>query len=152
MGGVLPTLTAEDVRRFWGKIQTGSPVDCWLWTGAAGLFGHGRFKVAGKLYSPHRIALTLARGPIPAGMVVMHLCDNPPCCNPTHLRTGSQSENSQDTWRKGRRRGRRAKLTPADVRAIRVDLRGAAALATAYGVTSTCISHIRTRTTWKHVA
>jgi hypothetical protein len=36
--------------------------------------------------------------------VILHTCDNPECCNPEHLVTGSQGENTRDTEIKGRRR------------------------------------------------
>lgn len=148
----MPHLTAADISRFWDKVEKRGPNECWPWKAAVGTFGHGRFKVAGKLYSPHRIALTLSKGPIPDGENALHSCDNPPCCNPAHLSAGTQSKNAKDAFRRGRRRGPRAKLTPTDVAAIRADPRSAAELMRAYGVTATCISHIRTRTTWKRVA
>jgi hypothetical protein len=61
------------------------------------------------------------------GMVVMHLCDNPPCVNVDHLRLGTHADNTRDMCAKGRhgfgvRSGTengRAKLTDAEVSAIR---------------------------------
>lgn len=54
------------------------------------------------------------------GKVVMHLCDNPPCINPEHLRIGTQADNMRDMSSKGRGPlPRNTKLTPDDVRAIR---------------------------------
>jgi hypothetical protein len=50
----------------------------------------------------HRWSWTLANGPIPDGMVVMHRCDNPPCVNPGHLSLGTQLENIADRVSKGR--------------------------------------------------
>lgn len=41
-------------------------------------------------------------GSIPPGMVIMHTCDNRLCVRPDHLRLGTQAENIQDMWSKGR--------------------------------------------------
>lgn len=52
----------------------------------------------------HRIMHELYCGPIPPGYVVMHSCDNPVCCNPSHLSMGTQADNMADRDRKGRTR------------------------------------------------
>lgn len=41
-------------------------------------------------------------GAIDSDLHVMHLCDNPPCCNPAHLRLATQAENNADMMAKGR--------------------------------------------------
>jgi hypothetical protein len=53
----------------------------------------------------HRWAWTLAHGPIPLGMVLLHTCDNPRCSNVEHLALGTYAENSADMMTKGRTRG-----------------------------------------------
>ena len=36
----------------------------------------------------------------------MHLCDNPPCCNPAHLRVGTHGDNMQWMHNQGRAVGK----------------------------------------------
>jgi hypothetical protein len=43
--------------------------------------------------SPHRFAYELLVGPIPAGLVLDHLCRNRLCVNPNHLEPVTNSEN-----------------------------------------------------------
>lgn len=108
--------------RFWAKLDRSTA--CWLWPGHVNPNGHATFR------SPyfaeqwvHRIAWTLARGPIPRGVEVCHRCDVGICCNPAHLFLGTHAENQRDMATKGRAaRGRRvagAKLTESDVLSIR---------------------------------
>jgi hypothetical protein len=78
------------------------PKGCWEWQAAKSSFGHGRAKIGGKLYSPHRLAYEKRFGPIPAGKMVLHKCDNPSCVNPDHLFIGTARDNVRDMMSKGR--------------------------------------------------
>jgi hypothetical protein len=106
----------------------------------------------------HRISWEIHRGPIPPGLHVCHKCDTPSCVNPDHLFLGTAADNMADKCAKGRgnfRRGMtsgRAKLTDADVVAIRADRRLQAEIAEAYGVSNPIISRIKSRKIWAHVA
>ena len=64
--------------------------------------GHGVIRDNGKVVLAHHVAYRAKYGPIPEGMVVMHLCDNPACCNPGHMVPGTQKENTHDSVLKGR--------------------------------------------------
>ena len=54
----------------------------------------------------HRTAYALLVGPIPAGAVLRHGCDEPRCVRPDHLRPGTHAENAADRVARGRARNR----------------------------------------------
>ena len=85
-------------KKFWDKVE--KTQSCWIWKGAKSSFGYGRFKINGKLYSPHR--MIIGEENIPKGLFVCHKCDNPSCVNPTHLFIGSRSDNMKDALKKNR--------------------------------------------------
>lgn len=76
---------------------------CWNFNGCKTKTGYGRLRVNGVHWMAHRYSLSCHLGrPIADGMVVMHLCDNPSCVNPEHLKEGTQKENIEDCISKGR--------------------------------------------------
>jgi hypothetical protein len=93
---------ADRTERFWRRVTMGSESECWLWTDRRCPRGYGIFAVLGKAYRAHRFALMSVGTSVPDDMVVMHTCDNPPCCNPSHLRVGTIAENNRDCAAKGR--------------------------------------------------
>ncbi len=75
---------------------------CREWQGSTNSRGYGKKYVGGRYVRAHRWTWEQAHGPIPDGLVVMHICDNPPCVELTHLRLGTQAENLGDMREKGR--------------------------------------------------
>ena len=76
---------------------------CWKWVGPIKIdSGYGRFYIDGRYYPAHRVSYEHFKGPIRSGMHVMHLCDNPICVNPDHLKQGTHQDNMKDRDLKGR--------------------------------------------------
>lgn len=85
-------LSQSDIHRFKEKVnRSGS---CHNWTAHTDLDGYGHFWLHGGNQQAHRIAYLIENGELPE--VVQHTCDNPPCVNPDHLRSGIQAENIRD--------------------------------------------------------
>ena len=67
--------------------------DCIVWVGGTDANGYGQLRANGRATYAHRYAWERANGPIPAGMVVDHMCWNPLCVNVKHLRLASRGQN-----------------------------------------------------------
>lgn len=85
--------------RFFEKVR--KTRKCWEWT-ALTVNGYGRFRIGNSLVSAHRYAYELSFGEIPAGLFVLHKCDNRSCVKPAHLFLGTLQANMQDAVAKGR--------------------------------------------------
>jgi hypothetical protein len=155
-------MTFIDAAAFWSKVSYGAPGECWLWMGAKNVDGYGKIRIgaraAGKQESAHRLAYRLAKPFMynPA-LHVLHTCDNPTCCRPSHLFQGTQADNNRDMYAKGRAVNPRgeakinAKLTTEQVLAIRADARPKKTLARVYGVSRATIQFIKNRKSWRHI-
>ncbi|MCW2133361.1 hypothetical protein [Arthrobacter sp. VKM Ac-2550] len=104
---------SPDEARFWPKIIKGRREnDCWLWTGAVGDDGYGRYWIktasAQQALRPQRFAYLLLTGEhLPADIKLLHTCDIPLCVRATggkdsHLYPGTQADNLRDRSQKRR--------------------------------------------------
>lgn len=145
------------IKRFWKYVRKSD--GCWLWTGSKFRTGYGQFWCNGTNARAHRVSYILANGEIPAGLMILHSCDNPACVNPAHLSAGTAQENMKDASVKGRLPNRSgencptAKLSKEIVKEIRNRYHSSnlstAQLAKEYNVTPSNLMYILSNKTWK---
>lgn len=146
--------------RFWAKVERRGPDECWLWTGAKqrGGYGHlSRGPRGGGFISAPQAAWTLTyNGPFLPKSHFRHICDNPPCCNPTHIVPGTSKDNVADAVSRGRHAhgasSGTARLTEGDILVIRA-MRGMdqRKLAAHLGISQQHVSDLQTGKRWRHI-
>lgn len=102
----------RDIARFWPKVDRRGPSECWPWIGGLQKQGYGNFHVSCPEKRPwpwatwlaHRVSWTIANGPIPGELNVLHNCDYRPCVNPRCLFLGTDLDNMLDMVAKDRSR------------------------------------------------
>jgi len=159
-------MTEDELWRWFLEQLDKKDNGCWEWKHGTNKAGYGQISVNKKLTGTHMYALehTLGR-PIYKNMLTRHLCNNPICCNPDHLREGTPQENTIDRDIAGHTvcgdrhhvvKGElnpHAKLTNRDVKIIR-ELKGwftNRELAETYSVSKPIISLVQNHKIWTHV-
>lgn len=144
--------------RFWSKVDIQGPDDCWLWQGNSHVKGYGIFWFEGKNVRANRHALSITKGPAPfEGALSLHSCDNPPCCNPAHLRWGTQQDNVDDrNMRKGPLVGENSPVATIDNQTVsgiyksRLDGLTIAEIASNLSLPETTVENVYTGRSWSH--
>lgn len=139
---------------FWSRVDKtpgfGPGGDCWEWQRTLTCNKYGTVRFSGSQRLVHTVAWQLINGR-KSTLHILHSCDNPPCCNPAHLREGTDKDNSDDKYKRNRQY---AKLTREQVKEIRERLaigERPVDLHKEYGVTDTQISWIRLNKVWKNI-
>lgn len=157
------------------NLKEDEATGCIEWQGKATYNGgYGKIGTTREFNSirTHRLAWVLENGPIPEGLILLHSCDNPKCCNVEHLSLGTKKDNSQDMVSKGRHytpfkeisairnnpelapRGEdngNSTLTEDIVRALREFEGNHQQAADYFGVSHSNAWRVRTYRAWKHV-
>jgi len=141
-----------------------SKTQCWVWIRSRDRKGYGQKRMSdNSLKYVHRLSYELFIGPIVSGNLILHKCDNPPCCNPDHLFQGTAKDNTHDAMRK-----KRLKNPPAlcgekcgtsyltetqviEIRARRARGETGVSVAKIFKTSTTNVSDIHKRNTWKHL-
>ncbi|KQQ18765.1 hypothetical protein ASF48_17765 [Rathayibacter sp. Leaf299] len=110
--------------RFWPRVVKGpAPEDCWIWTGAIGDDGYGRFWTrrpdgGQQVLRPQRYAFEQITGLVlERDVMLLHWCDVPLCVHAdvdsatSHLREGDARANMIDRTQRGRYAGPTTTLT-----------------------------------------
>lgn len=97
-------------------MKPSPPTTCWLWVrdGSVNSKGIPEYTVNGRKYAVYRIVYWLTHPEwdiTDRQSLVLHTCvdalgrnvDNPLCCNPAHLRAGSNEDNMLDMMLRGRK-------------------------------------------------
>lgn len=132
--GANPGRPANTPEVLWSKVDKREPHECWPWMGVIHPDGYGRTQIKGRSYYAHRVIFSLANPDVielsapknkRESQFILHRCDNPPCCNPSHLFVGSHQDNMHDKVIKKRGpdysgdKGPRCKLTMDQARQAR---------------------------------
>jgi uncharacterized protein (DUF433 family) len=133
--------SSVDVFRF---IDMGHNDVCWDWKGNINeKDGRPYFTIQGKRRAVYVIVLELHSGITQQkGIMALHSCDNPICCNPFHLRWGTHQDNMNDM--KERERHGLPKTVVRAILRLCSEGRTQTDIAELYGVSRETISAIAT--------
>lgn len=123
---------------------------CWHFTGKKTAKGYGQIHMGpgrSSVQIAHRVYYERAKGPIPAGLQIDHLCKHTFCVNPDHLEPVVNAVNMQ--------RGTRVKLSPEIVRQLRAERIASgesfAVIAKRHGFKKTTVQMAITRLNWTNI-
>lgn len=131
--------------------------DCLIWPYNRYRHGYAAGRRGGTHTTAHRLMCELAHGPAPSPQHdAAHSCHNRGCVNPRHLRWATKIENQHDriendTHIRGRKNPN-AKLSEADVLAIRSSIDTTRSLADRFSITPSTVNDIRSGRAWGWLA
>ena len=139
------------------RVERIPEAGCWIWLRHILNNGYGAIWILDEKFTAHRISYQIYKGPIPAGLMVLHRCDVRCCVNPSHLWLGTAKDNTQDMLAKGRTRPRRGERAPQSklndrlVLEIRTSDKPMRQWARELGIDSGTICNARNGISWRHL-
>lgn len=94
-----PNAHGTPEERFWAKVPTRNPGECWEWDGRKDDDGYGSLRIGNTSVRAHRFAYELAHGATEG--LIRHRCNNPGCVNAEHLLPGDHQDNMDDRMAAG---------------------------------------------------
>jgi hypothetical protein len=170
-----PNMNNDELKIWFYNQKNITETGCWNWLGGKIKNGYGMTSVNGKRYLTHRYSLELFNNePIDKNLEVRHMCHNPSCYNPNHLKTGTHNDNMKDMVNAGRQskglslslklknierkkllgeNNLKSKISEKEVREICIlkDFISPLELSEIYSISKTHIHRIQSRKFWKHV-
>jgi hypothetical protein len=122
----------------------GYKTPCWVWRCPLDKDGYAQVTVDNRRCRAHKVYYEKAKGPVPDGLDLDHLCRVRHCVNPDHLEPVTNLENT--------RRGLNCKLGPADIpviRSLHASGKSNAEIGDMFGVNRATIYLIATGKNWK---
>jgi hypothetical protein len=163
-------VTPEKAAAFLSRVDVCGPDECWHFKRKNGELYQSiypLFRIDGKQYGAHRVSYAIANGgyiednppELPKALwnVVMHGCDNPPCCNPKHLTLGTHQENTRQNMAHSiimNDPNYTSRMTNEAIHEIRreaVTWNGMCDMMKKYVVCEITVRRIVKRLSWKHV-
>lgn len=132
---------------------------CYIWTKSFDDKGYSQVNIGGRIVKAYSIAYKEVIGPVPSGLVLRHICDNRKCINPFHLTLGTQADNINDMYRRGRGcigdKAPWSKLNEAQVKELRLEFKftksSIAEMSRRHNINYGTLSDVLLNKTWKHV-
>ena len=142
--------------KLWDKVDRRGATDCWPSShspssprGVICIYKDGK---STSVY-PSRAAWIVTNGD-PGNKLVLHHCDNPRCCNPSHMYLGTHEDNMRDMWERmppqmhvGENH-QNTGITISIARKIKADNRSQKEIAEEYGIHQGTVSVIKSGKHW----
>src|SRR5689334_368311 len=83
--------TPQELYAFYSSLTAVGERECWIPPTTPRNGKYCYVTIRGTLLAAHRLSYAWRHGVDPGEMLVCHKCDNPPCCNPSHLFLGTNA-------------------------------------------------------------